>query len=185
MMSRRGGLPATLPVKQAPLEANPGPRSRPGRSAVPGHPGAIFRKDGHPQYFGCPKKGEGRLKNRDNRQDGSRDFADPLKKREAGGNIQDGSRDFTDAHKKGGRTRKIATTEADVYGSEIQELRLGPGNAPAAFPGQDEIKCGSRTFVRMADRSTFTEKRTGKAIGELPLADLMMINDFLNVREKS
>jgi len=184
-MSRTPGLPATLPVRQAPLKANPDPRTRPGKSAVLEHPDAICQKDGHPQYFGCPKKREGRLKNRDNRQDGSPGFADPIKKGEVGGNIQDGSRDFADAHKKGGRTRKIRTTLAVVYGSEIQELRLGPGNAAGAFPGQDEIKCGSRTFVRMADGSTFTEKRTGKAIGDLPLADLMLINDFLKDRERS
>ena len=62
-------------------------------------------------------------------------------------------------------------------------MRLGPGNVLAAF-GRDEISIGNRTLVRMADGSTFTEKGTGKPIGELPLADLLAINDFLLDRQK-
>jgi len=63
--------------------------------------------------------------------------------------------------------------------------RVNTSSRAAAFPGQDEILIGSRTFVRMADGSTFTEKRTGKPIVELPLADLLAINDFLLDRKKA
>jgi len=54
----------------------------------------------------------------------------------------------------------------------------------AAFPGQNEISIGSRILVRMAS-GTFTEKESGKKIAELPMADLLAIDDFLKDREKS
>lgn len=54
----------------------------------------------------------------------------------------------------------------------------------AAYPDQNEIEIGSRILVRMV-AGNYTEKETGKPIGELPLADLMMINDFLKDRERS
>jgi hypothetical protein len=53
----------------------------------------------------------------------------------------------------------------------------------AAFPGENEITIGSRILVRMV-AGNYTEKESGKRIDELPLADLMMIGDFLRDREK-
>jgi len=53
----------------------------------------------------------------------------------------------------------------------------------AAFPGKDEITIGSRILVRMAT-GTYTEKESGKSIGELAPAALLAINDFLASRQK-
>jgi hypothetical protein len=53
----------------------------------------------------------------------------------------------------------------------------------AAFPDQNEIEIGSRILVRMV-AGNYTEKESGRPLSELPLADLMMIGDFLKDREK-
>ena len=47
------------------------------------------------------------------------------------------------------------------------------------------IKRGDEHVKLGPPRRTFTEKVTGKPIGELALADLMMIDDFLKDRERS
>jgi hypothetical protein len=54
----------------------------------------------------------------------------------------------------------------------------------AAFPAQDEALVGNTTFIKMVDGS-WTEKKSGKALEELPLADLLMLNEFLQSRQKS
>jgi hypothetical protein len=69
----------------------------------------------------------------------------------------------------------------DIAGFKLEALSE---KLAAAFPAQDEVTVGQTTFVKMTDGS-FTEKKSGKALEELPMADLLMLNEFLQNRQKT
>lgn len=73
----------------------------------------------------------------------------------------------------------VSGEKSNPFDPELLTERLS-----AAFPGENEVKIGIRTFVKMADGKFIEGEGLGRPLSELPLADLMMIGDFLRDREK-